>query len=491
MYVRNSISKEKQKLSIEMQKDHVNKLAQKENLLIDDIYSDDETSARKTKVKERTQMSRMLREIRKGEIKTVLVYSRCRFARNVHDYMEIYRTFKEHSIKVFFATEHEFPMLFTIEGELIERIMAAFNEHEAENLVKKLKDAKLTKARQGKHAAGKISFGYEQSAEEDGDWTIIKEEAQVVQDIFNLFTVTRLDSLNQFVEMVNQQGLTYKDDKPWTYGNIRNLLKNPIYKGIRKYQDIKVPVLHLQIVEEQVWKEAQVKLSTFTRDSFKEEEKEKPFFLLDGMIQCMECEEVLISNKAQMRGKKIEVYRCKNHSKIKFEKEKIEKEVMLQANNFFNEILSPFFKEHLKKMAEKDTKIFKDIGKMIENVRSNLKDEIGNRLDVLLNIDKVSDVSPSMMKLYEELQEVTKSHETFKEKWFESIETLKELEAYHDRYDDGSTVILHEDLNGETARDLLQNVVKGIYVHSDKEVSIIFKHPYLEGVGGREIIGLK
>ncbi|WP_349305572.1 recombinase family protein [Bacillus sp. FJAT-49736] len=155
-YYRNSISKEKQKLSIEMQKDHVKKLARAKNLLIDEEYSDDETSARKTKLTEREQLTRLLHDIEKGKVETLIVYSRCRLARNVHQYMQVYATLKDKEIEVLFAGDHEFPMLYTEEGELIERIMAAFNQHEADNLVKKLKDAKRTKARKGLHAVGPV-----------------------------------------------------------------------------------------------------------------------------------------------------------------------------------------------------------------------------------------------------------------------------------------------------------------------------------------------
>lgn len=179
-------------------------------------------------------MNRLTNDIKKGKIETLLVYSRCRLARNVPQYMEIYRVLKEYKIKVLFAGKHEFPMLFNEEGELIERIMAAFNQHEAENLVKKLKDAKRTKARQGMHAVGRISFGYEPNSDVDGDWRIIPEEAKV---IYELFLSEDFHSITQFVELVNEKGYKFKEEKEWTYGNVRNVLKNPIYKGIRKYID--------------------------------------------------------------------------------------------------------------------------------------------------------------------------------------------------------------------------------------------------------------
>lgn len=117
-----------------MQKDHVKELADANSEVIDVHFSDDDTSARKTQTEERLNMNALLKEIERGTISRLIVYSRCRLARNVIQYMKLYRTLRKFNVNVLFAAKYEFPMIYTAEGELIERILAAFNQQEAKVL---------------------------------------------------------------------------------------------------------------------------------------------------------------------------------------------------------------------------------------------------------------------------------------------------------------------------------------------------------------------
>ncbi|MBU8880093.1 recombinase family protein [Bacillus sp. FJAT-29790] len=490
-YYRNSISKEKQKLSIEMQKDHVKKLAKEKNLLIEDEYCDDETSARKTKVEERRHMSRLLDDIEKGRIKTLIVYSRCRLARNVHQYMQIYKALQDKEIEVLFAGEHEFPMLYTIEAELIERIMASFNQHEADNLVKKLKDAKRTKARQGLHAVGPISFGYEPHSEKDGDWRIIPDEAKAIKEIYELFLREDFDSVNQFVDLVNESGYRFKEKKEWTYGNVRNALRNAIYKGTRKYKDdvenLAVAVPHLKIVDDDVWDQVQNKLLKFTRESA--EEEEEIFFLLKGFITCTECQQLLKAKKVQRNGQKIGIYQCNDHPKIKYNHELLEQEIILKANKFFDEILSPVFKKFLLETTERQAKYYGKIENDLEKVKSKLKDQIGSEFDVILNAESVSDLPRGIKETLNELVQISESRERFQDKFFDLKETLKELNDFHNEFQE-TVEIIQPDMDKEMVQELLQDIIQGIYAFSEKEITVILKHPHIDELGGKEYIEL-
>lgn len=487
-YYRNSISKEKQKLSIIMQRDHVQQLAHNNKLLIDAEFSDDETSARKTETSERKQMAKLLNEIEKGNVKTLLVYSRCRIARNVHQYMDIYRTFKKYNTEVIFAAEHEFPMIYTIEGEFIERIMAAFNQHEAENLVKKLRDAKLTKARKGLHAVAPVNFGYEKNPEIDGDWIIIEEEAEAIQNIYRLFIDGDFKSFNQFVRVVNEQGFLSKG-KEWSNGTVRGLFKSKIYIGIREYKDkeefIAADVPHLRIIDQKSWEQAQIRMQQYTRDII--EEEEPMFFLLKDLIECFDCKQKMKGRKNKRSGTTVGVYQCDNCTSIKFGKEILEQEVIHQANTFFNDILSPMFQEFLSRVVDEQANIHKKLEQQMNRVNGRLKNEIAQELDILLGIENNTDLPETIVKLDQELEDVVGSYNRMKDKWFENIETLKELNDFHNEFQD-SIQIIEKGMEEAFIKELLEDIIKGIYAISKNEVQIIFKHPHVEGVGGREII---
>ncbi|MCM3768381.1 recombinase family protein [Neobacillus niacini] len=256
-YYRNSISKMKQKLSIVYQMDHVRKKAKEKQLLIDEEYTDNETSARKTKTEERKNFSRLLYEVKKGNIQRILVYSRCRLARNVSQYMEIYRLFKENNIEVIFAAEHEFSMIYTVEGELIERIMAAFNEHEATTLVEKLQDSKKTVARQGKHAVGPITYGYRKDENSKGNWLIDTKEAETIRQLFQAYIKFSFKTNTEFIEMLDNNEISRVDGEKWNYGRAMSALSNDIYIGYRRYttdkETIERFVSDLVIVDKSIW----------------------------------------------------------------------------------------------------------------------------------------------------------------------------------------------------------------------------------------------
>ncbi|MET3292325.1 UNVERIFIED_CONTAM: DNA invertase Pin-like site-specific DNA recombinase [Brevibacillus sp. OAP136] len=78
-----------------------------------------------TQLHERPQLSLLLNSIKRGEVANLLVYTRCRLARNVEQYMEIYELLQEHQINVLFGADNEPAVLYTPEGALIEELMAA------------------------------------------------------------------------------------------------------------------------------------------------------------------------------------------------------------------------------------------------------------------------------------------------------------------------------------------------------------------------------
>ncbi|WP_187443676.1 recombinase family protein [Rossellomorea aquimaris] len=482
-YYRNSITKEKQKLSILMQRDHVHELANSNKLIIDEEFSDDETSARKTNTKDRPEMSKLLKEIQKGNVKTLLVYSRCRIARKVYQYMEIYRIFKEHQIQVLFAGKHEFPMLFSIEGELIERIMASFNQHEADNLVKKLRDAKITKAKGGLHAVGPINIGYEKNPLKDGDWNVVQEEAQDIKQIYNLFLSNEFKSFNQFVRLVNEKGYLYKGLQ-WSYGNLKNLLKNKVYIGKRTYSDndtvITREVPHLRIISDQEWNSAQKKLQGYYREAG---DNTSITFLLKDIIKCLDCKESL--NTKKLKGKA--VYQCNNHKDIRYEKNIIEKEIIRKANDFFEDILSPNVGVFLEKMIREDSKTYKDLELLSKKIEDEIKTKIAEQLDAILAADKAEQLSNELIGLNDQLNEVNEQYLSCKDKWYEKQATLEQLKKFHKEFKPPYEII-HAGLKEEETMSLLLDIIGVIYAVSKTEVQVIFKHPHVDALGGNETI---
>lgn len=116
-----------------------------------------------------------------------------------------------------------------------------------------------------------------------------------------------------------------------------------------------------------------------------------------------------------------------------------------------------------------------------------MKNEIAQDLDILLEIEDVSDLPEAVVKLDQELEKITGSYNRMKDKWFENIETLKELNSFHDEFQE-SIQIIEAEMEEALIKELLEDIIQGIYAINKNEVQINFKHPHIEELGGREII---
>ncbi|CAM5219077.1 hypothetical protein UACE39S_03215 [Ureibacillus acetophenoni] len=226
-------------------------------------------------------------------------------------------------------------------------------------------------------------------------------------------------------------------------------------------------------------------MQQYTRERI--EEEEPMFFLLKDLIECFECEQIIKGKKIKRLGVKIGVYQCDNCNSVKYGKEILEQEVINQANKFFNDILSPMFKEFLSRVVDEQASIHKKLEQELDRVKARLKNEIAQDLDILLEIEDVSDLPEAVVKLDQELKKITGSYNRMKDKWFENIETLKELNSFHDDFQE-SIQIIDEEMEETLIKELLEDIIQGIYAMSKNEVQIIFKHPHIEGMGGKEII---
>ncbi|PLS17617.1 recombinase family protein [Bacillus sp. M6-12] len=494
-YYRNSISAEKQKLSIEMQMQHVQDSAKKKRLLIDDEFIDRETSARKTSLEQRNGMNLLMEEMKKGRVKNLIVYSRCRLARNVQQYMKLFELLKEHKINVIFAAEFEFPMTYTVESELIERILAAMNQADADKLVQKLQDAKMTKAKDGKHAAGAIPFGYRKglSGDEAGgkkeEWEKVESEWKVIEDIYNLFLSEEFNSLSQYVNLANETG-SRKRDKEWDYQSMKKLLTNPVYKGERifnsKGEAISRKVPEIQIVSDLTWDRAQRKMKEIVKKYEKIEEEVEKVYLLEQLVNCADCNEVMKGKKHVAKGETTFVYKCKKHSKIRVEKDWLEETVIEQANKFFQEMVQSNFSEVIERMYKGEASSYLELIKQVEGEIKHLEDKMAERTELTLETGSELFLDPTMLesiKKYEQsqfiLSELGARIEEIKDKFHTVMEWKKETMIQ----------LLRNEMDDQEKMELIQDIVFGIDVSPDS-ITIVFQHPLFTAVKGRSEIGL-
>ena len=134
-------------------------------------------------------------------------------------------------------------------------------ENSMDHLREKMMASKSKKAAEGKMPSGYVT-GYKN--DEDGHFTIIKDQAETIARIFDLYNIG--EGLGEVKRELNRLGIKTRGGKNFTRQSIINLLRNPIYcgKGFRwhgKLMKADVP----PIVDRKIWNKAQRILNSRSR----------------------------------------------------------------------------------------------------------------------------------------------------------------------------------------------------------------------------------
>jgi site-specific DNA recombinase len=276
-----------QEESVNTQQFNVTQFALAKGYFIDKEYQDPYVSARKNTLNERPKMNELIQDIKKGKIERLLVYKRDRLARKIEEHLLLYYLFKDYNVEVIFVAENEPAMQFNIFGELMELFIGVMNQREGEQILERIKDAKLNSFLTGaKH--GNLPFGYEVV---DNQISKKEKELEVVADIFKDWNTNEYNNLGDFERELQAKGVK-RGTANWTRQNLEDALTNPIYMGMRvatfKDQEQKRFINDINCIEPEDFYKAQELLVERTRKN----QKRQPFlYLLSGLLYCQKCAE--------------------------------------------------------------------------------------------------------------------------------------------------------------------------------------------------------
>lgn len=339
LYARSSIKS--QEHSIDMQKALALEKVKARGFLFDDFYLDEAVSARKTEIHERPELNRLLKDIEKGIITTLYVYKRDRLARNVVQSMELYELFRTHKVNVIFTADNEIPIQYSPAGEFFELIIAGFNEREANQIVQRIKETKYTMTKQGKHAQGRIAYGY--IVDEDKRYQVAPQQAEIIRKLYNAIIDTACDSFSDFVrEMQAHEWFP----SSWDYNRIQSLIGNTIYKGIRKIEEfgeyVEIENENLVIVDEITWDKAQQRMSNLKQTRYRA--NNRTAMMLDGLLLCGKCGNAMFGREVtDVRTRTY--YTCKKHNYLRISSDLLEEALLEQCAKFMTRQFQTFFPE--------------------------------------------------------------------------------------------------------------------------------------------------
>ncbi len=292
--------------SLENQKRSCLDYAQMHSYHVKRVFEDGGKSGRST---DRPAFQELLKLLKESPVEAVIIYKIDRFARNVGDFSNIRKQFKELGIKLLSVSENG-----DVTEGLIGNIFASVAEWESEVNGQRTKDALMQKFREGWQPTpppiGYISIGGDRerkTCEPD------KYVATIIKELFELYATGNY-SILEIQEWLSDKNIVSKTGTGLGHSVICNILNNSFYYGLIRWRGESKIGNHLPIISRDLFDTCQYVLAKHRNFLMRRRVHD---FLLRGFVYCGECGQRYTAewhkdeHKFRHRGGKIGYYHCK------------------------------------------------------------------------------------------------------------------------------------------------------------------------------------
>lgn len=221
-YARVSTEEEEQLNAIEKQIEENRDVISAKGWILVDEYIDKGITG--TQTKKRNEYMRMLDDISKDKFDIIVVKDQSRLQRNTMDWYIFLNEIVQNQKKLYLYLENTF---FDSKDKFIFGIKAMMAEEYSRDLSKKGNAAKRRRQEKGKPIITNRTWGFKNI---NGEILIDEEEAKLVTRIYELFA----DGFGGRVvaRILRDEGIRNRNGKTLSENTIRDIVKNPLYKGI-------------------------------------------------------------------------------------------------------------------------------------------------------------------------------------------------------------------------------------------------------------------
>ncbi len=240
---------------------------------------------------DRPALNRLIDDIKRGLIDTIVVYKVDRLSRSLTDFAKMVDLFDQHKVS-FVSITQQFNTTTSM-GRLTLNILLSFAQFEREVIGERIRDKFAASKRRGMWMGGVTPYGYEVR---DRNLYIMEEDAASVRLIFDSFL--SLKSVSLVAEemrtrgVVSRRRLTRNGRRygvtPFDRGSIYKILNNPIYIGKIPYKGEIYDGRQPPIVTQAVWDDVHALLRDSPRMR-KPTTTRKSRAVLCGVLKCGGC----------------------------------------------------------------------------------------------------------------------------------------------------------------------------------------------------------
>ena len=299
-YCRVSTDKEDQLNSLEAQKQFFTEYTQRTGDVLVRLYADEGISG--TKIKNRKEFLRMMKDAEQGLFDMVVVKDISRFARNTVDLLQNIRKLKSLGIETQFLTAN---MTSMGNSEFVLTIFGALAQEESANTSKRVKFGKKLNAEKGR--VPNLVYGYDKTIGDYFHLTINETEANAIRQIYQWYTQEGYGA-SKIASMLNDRGLKTKRNCQWSQNAVCRILTNELYTGkvINGKEEVAdfltgrraekdetqwlvVDKPELQIIPPETFEQAQQIMQARGKSFRVDKERQSNKYLFSTLIKCKEC----------------------------------------------------------------------------------------------------------------------------------------------------------------------------------------------------------
>lgn len=459
---------------------------------------------------QRPGFERMLADIEKGNINTIITKDMSRLGRDYIDfgyYMERY--FPEHNIR-YIAVVDNFDTETDGYTSDFAPFKALFNDMYAKDISKKITSVKRNQQKMGKFIGGKAPFGYKKSLTERNKIVIDEPAAQIVRQIFQMALDGK--SCRQIAVDLNDSEVPTpakyaKLNVPrkgayhglWSAESVGFMLKNEVYIGNMvqgRFQKVSYKSKKCRLMPKEEWTvventhEPIIDDETFQKvseliQSRKYTRSRSYDFLLKGLIFCHECGYPLaVSNRHLAHNRDVLYFVCRTYQRFTKNSactchsaradvitDTVLKHVQKVCRHYIKQLdLTNLTKQANQKLQEEKRKRGKDVAsikKELELVQRKIDEAYEDKLNGIINTE-------TYLRVYEKLKKERSSLE-------QKLSTFKGNESQFQYNTEMVKEAVNNFLNAEEySRALLISLIERIELTENKELLIYFKFKELD-----------
>lgn len=329
--------------SLQAQLQTLTEYAERNNLKVVGIYTDEGVSGRKP-IKQRPELQRMLNDAKKEMFDLILFIKLDRYFRSVAEYHECQKILNDHNIE-WNATEEKYDIT-TANGRAFVNMKLTIAELEADTTGERINLVNSYKVSKNQALTGSVPFGFMLERKNGASYVVKNpKQAPIVLDMIDYYL--KHQSLRATNRYINS-----KYDMNYLLDSMKRLFKNTLLYGSYRGND--------NYCEPYITKETFDKMQELKKKNIKVN-RNNNIYLFSGLIKCNYCGYILAGACNKTPTKTYYYYRCNNKFNQGLCKSGTVKEAKLEK--FLIDNIKFLFNEYASKLELKEKQNKKLISK--------------------------------------------------------------------------------------------------------------------------------